>query len=622
MTRRARALDRPWDSGLPRAARPGVWLLAALLGGLAGCMDEVKTRLQADDAERDRYADVKTVGDVTVVGNAAPVPLGGVGLVTGLEGTGGESPPDGYRAMLEEQLRKDDGVRNVKELLTSPNNALVIVEGLLLPGARKGDPVDVEVTIPPGSRATSLRGGYLQKCWLKNYDHAQHLNPNYTGPVGWLPGHKIVVAEGPILVGLGQADGDESATLKQGRIWGGGKTRVDQPLGLMLNPDQQFARVSALVADRVNQTFHGGLNGSFTNNVALAKNNLAVVLQVPSQYRLNIPRYLRVVRLVPLADIADVPPAEGPDRRTYRQRVAADLLDPARTVVAALRLEALGEKSIPVLKKGLAARHPLVRFCSAEALAYLGSPAAAEELGKAVEEPLFRAFALTALASFDEAASQNKLQEILLTSGNDETRVGAFRALRALNERNDLVRGQFLNDSFWLHRVAPGAEPLVHVSTTKRAEIVLFGEEPRLLPEFSLLAGEFTLTATADEPRCTISRVPLRGAPLRKQCSLALADVLRTMADMGAQYPDVLALLQQADSCKRLSCRVRCDALPQAGSVYDLVRLGTGELKGELVPAGQTLGDTPTLYENSVPSQLFRQDGPAPRPGAAPAGGP
>ena len=36
--------------------------------------------------------------------------------------------------------------------------------------------------------------------------------------------------------------------------------------------------------------------------------------------------------------------------------------------------------------------------------------------------------------------------------------------------------------------------------------------------------------------------------------------------------------------------------------------------------AGATLGDTPTLYENSVPSQVFRQGGPAPRTPAAPAG--
>jgi len=70
--------------------------------------------------------------------------------------------------------------------------------------------------------------------------------------------------------------------------------------------------------------------------------------------------------------------------RPYFQRLADDLLDPARTVVAALRLEALGTASISVLQEGLKSKDALVRFCSAEALAYLGSPSSGEELGQAV----------------------------------------------------------------------------------------------------------------------------------------------------------------------------------------------------------------------------------------------
>src|SRR5262249_62347822 len=115
------------------------------------------------------------------VANAEPIARGGVGLVEGLEGTGGPAPPDGYRAMLEDQLRKA-GVKNVKELMKSPNHALVIVDAYFPPGAAKGDPIDVEVKLPPGSKATSLRGGYLRKCLLYNYDSARHLSPGYTGP--------------------------------------------------------------------------------------------------------------------------------------------------------------------------------------------------------------------------------------------------------------------------------------------------------------------------------------------------------------------------------------------------------------------------------------------------------
>src|SRR5207253_6587171 len=116
-------------------------------------------------------------------------------------------------------------------------------------------------------------------------------------------------------------------------------------------------------------------------------------------------RFLRVVRLVPLQDIADAHP-EG-SKKSYRQRLAADMLDPARTVTAALRLEALGQSSIAALKPGLDSKHPLVRFCAAEALAYLGSPSCGEELASVVQErPSLRAFALTAMASLERQSAR------------------------------------------------------------------------------------------------------------------------------------------------------------------------------------------------------------------------
>jgi len=75
------------------------------------------------------------------------------------------------------------------------------------------------------------------------------------------------------------------------------------------------------------------------------------------------------------------------------------------------------------------------------------------------------------MASLDENVCHVKLGELLTTAHDDETRYGAFRALRTLNPRDPLVQGEQLNDSFWLHRVAPNTPPLVHISSTHRAEI-------------------------------------------------------------------------------------------------------------------------------------------------------
>ena len=142
---------------------------------------------------------------VVQVGNAEPVALGGVGLVEGLEGTGGDCNHDCYRDMLAQQMRKDR-VPEVEKLLHSPNHALVIVEAHLPPGACKGDRIDVEVKLPPGSQATSLRGGVLRKCYLYNYDFAHNLLPNYKGDNSMHLGHRLAIARGPILVGTGDGE--------------------------------------------------------------------------------------------------------------------------------------------------------------------------------------------------------------------------------------------------------------------------------------------------------------------------------------------------------------------------------------------------------------------------------
>src|SRR5262249_7086707 len=139
---------------------------------------------------------------------------------------------------------------------------------------------------------------------------------------------------------------------------------------------------------------------------------------------------------------------------------------------------------------------------------------------------------------------------------------------------------EFLNESFWLHRSAPQSPPLVHLSHSRRAEVVLFGEDPVLRPPFSFLSGEFTVTANRDDEKCTITRHSLYHGTGRKQCSMRVEEILHVLADMGASYANVDELLIQADRCvhvggKRcLSCPLAIDALPQEVSVMALAKNG------------------------------------------------
>lgn len=578
-------------------------LLAAAVG-LAGCSRTQVRSQKEEETDKDRYL-VKTVGEVSTFGNAEPVPVTGVALVEGLESTGSAAPAGEMRQMVENELKRQK-IPNVKQILSSSDFSLVVVSAMIPTGAKKGDRLDLEISLPPNSRTTSLRGGHLRKCLLFNYDSTSHINPAATNNQA-LRGHPIVRAEGPLLVGVCGTEGGET----KARIHGGGVCLIDRQFNILLNANQQFARVANNVGGRINAAFQGTVSMTPGNELALARNNSVVVLNIAPQYRLNLTRFLRVVRMVPLEEVA---PPEGKERRLpYPEQLREDLLDPARTIMVALRLEALGTSSIPTLKDGMRSPHPLVRFCSAEALAYLGSPSAGDELANAVRnQPYLRAFALTALASLDEAVSNVKLKELIAADLEDETRYGAFRALRTLDEHDPVVRGELLNETFWLHRVAEDSKPLVHLSTTRRAEIVLFGQAPKLIPPCSLLAGEFAVTANPGDSRCWVTHVPLHsgeGGASRVRCGLDLAELIKLLARQGATYPEVIEIIRQADGCKNLTCRVKHDALPQAVPLEDVVqaarkeaeRKKLGQSEEENVAEVQIikpdLGATPTFFD-------------------------
>jgi hypothetical protein len=240
----------------------------------------------------------------------------------------------------------------------------------------------------------------------------------------------------------------------------------------------------------------------------------------------------------------------------------------------------------------LAAPSPLSRFAAAQSLAYLRKPACAEELSRLCrEQPMLRAYCLVALASLDESACHIRLAE-LMEDKDPEVRYGAFRALRTLDERCPEVAGVKLNESFWLHQVARDSEPLVHLLTARRPEIVLFGDKQLLVPPFRIAIGdEFTIAADKDTPVCTVKRFSVKHGQPVKQCSLNLAEVLKTLAEIGGGYDDAVDLLKKANEGGRLSCDLNSDALPRTADIQELANLGKSD------PTMRTvLATTPALF--------------------------
>jgi hypothetical protein len=485
-------------------------------------------------------------------------------------------------------------------VLDSPDTALVIVTGFIPPGTRRGDLFDVQVTLPPGSKVSSLRGGYLQQCHLRLWDTKLHVNPNYQKPDGALAGQVVAKASGQLLIGLGgESDGEQDPNQLVGAIWEGAQCFLDRPYYFMLKDQRKQARYADAVAQRINTTFqddpqkrlqllqmkgllvldevkntinaqHGeSLVGS--RDMARAANKEMVVVNVPWEYRHNTERYILVVCKMPLG--------EKPEKRQpYRECLRTMLHDPAHALKAALRLEALGKESIPVLRAALDDSQPMVRFAAAEALAYLGDGSGIPELARLATQqdyhcfPL-RGYCLIALATLEQSASRTRLME-LLSCPVVETRYGAFRALQLLNVASAAIEGEQIGRAGRLHRLAPHSPGLVHYALSRRPEVVLFGEAPTLVPPFALRAGkEFNVTAAADDQLCTVSRYQID--PVRQtheQCALRLEEVLRTLAALGAEYPDVVALLHEVQDRQCVNCPIYADAMPQTMPYKDLTK--------------------------------------------------
>ena len=75
---RRESLRRP----LMLRGRTPLWLAGIYLFAVLGCGPQAMRGKSEDETERDRY-DLKIIRDVAMVGNADPVRVGGVGLVTG-----------------------------------------------------------------------------------------------------------------------------------------------------------------------------------------------------------------------------------------------------------------------------------------------------------------------------------------------------------------------------------------------------------------------------------------------------------------------------------------------------------------------------------------------------------
>lgn len=203
------------------------------------------------------------IKDITDVEGARGNQLTGVGLVTGLNGTGDNSP---MAVQMMRNMMRNFGITLDARSVRTRNLAVVALTANLPPYVRPGQTIDVNVNTM--GNASTLQGGVLVQSPLRAAD-----------------GQVYAVAQGPVVVGGGSAQG-AGATRTQnvptaGRVPGGAIVEREVPsdysMGgqvalLLKQPDFTTAQ---RIADAINRTY---------GVVAYAADAGRVEINLPGQY--------------------------------------------------------------------------------------------------------------------------------------------------------------------------------------------------------------------------------------------------------------------------------------------------------------------------------------------------
>lgn len=513
------------------------------------------------EAMRGESGHSRLIGDYIKIGDNGYIKVQGVGLVDRLDGTGEDPPASHLRTMLLEELRKLE-VKDPQTLLSSPNTALVVVTAYIPPICKKGEKIDVEVTLPDGSDAVSLAGGWLMPCYLREM---ALLN----GEVH--EGRQVATASGPVLIDalMDQSSsssaptGSLAAAHRRGRIPGAASYLGDsRKLSVSIMSDYSTVRMSRQIAERIGKRYHDYDEHGIRRPLAEAKTNSRLELIVHERYMNNYPRFLQCIRSISLN--------ETPVERHMRMKQLEEEIQFGPTSeVAALQLEAIGSDAVPTLKLGLSSADLEARFHAGCALAYLGHADGVPALKEAAKnEPAFRIFALAALSTIDDGAAADALRE-LVNQESVETRYGAFRSFSTMAPNDPFVKGVELEGNFSLHPVESTAKPLIHLTRYKKPEIVVFDKEQKLLTPLMLRAGSRIILQNSAQGNSILVKRIAPGEPMRqREVSLKITDVITAASELGANYPDVVQMLVQAERQHNLPGKIAIDELPEPGRVY------------------------------------------------------
>jgi flagellar basal body P-ring protein FlgI len=453
-----------------------------------------------------------TIGSEATLRGIEPVLVSGIGLVVGLDGTGGGPYPAAVQGTMERELAKqgmgkgtlnEDGPLaglTPQQILNSKNVAVVVVEAVVAPGSPKGSRFDLRVTSLPGTSTTSLENG---KLWTTD------LRFGPPALLGTQTARVIARARGAVFINPFASSGSpplqspgepgsevdavtvpasDGVVRTVGRILSGGE--VVEPLALDLVMDNSSHARAQAIQDSINTRFppNGG------EETAHGRGAQSIAVKVPRQYRDRAADFVNTLMALRI---------DTQFSTEYAKRYVDELeKSPGLSDRLQWCIEAIGDPAVPFLVRLYDFPEFLPRMAALRAGARMGDPRAGAYLAKIADDPRnavpLRAEAAELMGYLGSDAKVDLSLRELVNAEDLEIRAAAYEAMvmrrdPAIIRTN--VEGKFILD------VVPSSRPLIYVTQQGQPRVVLFREGLEVRRPMLMSAWDDKLLMAADSPK-------------------------------------------------------------------------------------------------------------------------
>ncbi|MHC4992892.1 MAG: flagellar basal body P-ring protein FlgI [Planctomycetota bacterium] len=400
--------------------------------------------------------------------NAATV-VKGYGLVVGLNGTGSRDVPAPVRAYMRIELtrggfgseRHGYGHLTPDTVLDSMDTAVVIVEAVVPPAALEGTRFDIRVYADPRSGTTSLEGGRL---------YTTPLRPGELSAGGG-QAFPLADAHGPIFINPFAepgATGRDTVNRTVGRVLNGGQVLKDMPMKLQLaTPSHARTRH---IENAINSRFP--IEPGQPNPTARGESDEVLTITVPPSYR---DRTAEFVALLQHTTIRTTSP-ESVALSVRRSLVG----NPAYAPTASLRWQALGTRSLPIIKDLYDYPEELPRLGALSAGAKLDDGLVVPHLIEMTRSASYesRIQAIELLADMRSNPRIDRALRDLLDDEDVEVRLASYEAI--VGRRDPHLSRHYIDGGKFVVDVIDSSHPMVYITQIGEPRIVIFGDDLKL----------------------------------------------------------------------------------------------------------------------------------------------